>query len=173
MFDICIYGNPVLRRTARPVTEFGADLKRFVREMTETMIAEDGVGLAAPQVNRSIRVVVIDTTAGEEPPVVLINPAITWSSDEQEEYEEGCLSIPDIRLSVKRPVRVSVRAQDIDGNEFAVDETDGLLARALQHEIDHLDGVMFVDRVSPLQRQLVAAKLKKLAKVSRDTSCSA
>ncbi len=173
MFEIRTYGDPVLRRTAAPVEEFDPSLKRFVDEVVETMIEKDGVGLAAPQTGHSVRVAVIDTTAGEETPYVLINPRITWSSDELEEYEEGCLSIPDIRLDVTRPVSVSVRALDAEGKEYRIEKADGLLARALQHEIDHLDGIMFVDRVSPLQRQLVASKLKKLAKASRGTTCSA
>lgn len=173
MFTVCIYGSPVLRRKAEPISDFNAELKSFAAEMSETMVAEDGVGLASPQVGRSVRLAVVDTTGGEEPPIVLINPEISWSSKELEDYEEGCLSIPDIRLKVKRPARVSVKARDVTGKEFEILEADGLLARALQHEIDHLDGILFVDRVSPLQRQLIASKLKKLAKTSRDTPCNA
>ena len=140
---------------------------------TETMYAEDGVGLAAPQVNRSTRIIAVDATGGEGPAQVLVNPVIAWSSPEQEDYEEGCLSIPDIRLNVRRPSVVSVNAFDVNGKEIVIEKADGLLARALQHEIDHLDGILFVDRVSPLQRQLIASKLKKLAKRARDTACNA
>lgn len=173
MYDICIYGNAVLRRKAQPVKQFDESLKKFVDDMLETMVEKDGVGLAAPQIGKSVRVAVIDTSGGEEDPCVLINPEITWLSDEIEEYDEGCLSIPDIRLNVKRPARCSVRAFDASGKEYRIEQAEGLLARALQHEIDHLEGILFVDRVSPLQRQLVASKLKKMAKSSRGTACNA
>ncbi len=173
MFDICIYGHGVLRRKAEPIAQFDEGLKQFADEMLETMVEKDGVGLAAPQVGRSVRLAVIDASGGEEKPYVLINPVITWLSEEIIDYEEGCLSIPGIHLSVKRPARCSVRACDACGKEYRIEEADGLLARALQHEIDHLEGILFVDRVSPLQRQLVASKLKKLAKSARGTVCNA
>ncbi len=172
MFGICIYGTPVLRKKAVRVERFDAELKRFVEELTETMYERDGVGLAAPQVGRSVRVAVVDTTSGEQPALVLVNPVITWSSSEIVPYEEGCLSVPDIRLNVDRPASVTVEAEDADGKKHTVERAEGLLARALQHEIDHLDGILFVDRVSPLQRQLISAKLKKLAKASREQPCS-
>jgi peptide deformylase len=173
MFDVCIYGKPVLRRKAAAVDQFDDDLKRFVTKLVETMYEYEGVGLAAPQVGHSTRIAVIDTTYGEEAPRVLINPDITSVSEEPAEREEGCLSLPDINLQVRRPARVSVRALDIDGKEYTIEEADGLLARALLHEIDHLDGILFVDRVSPLQRRLIAGKLKKLSKASRQTPCDA
>jgi len=173
MFDICIYGSPVLRKKSVAVERFDEELKRFVEELTETMYERDGVGLAAPQVGRSVRVVVIDVSPENHAPIVLVNPVITWSSPEIEPYEEGCLSVPDIRLQVDRPVRVSVQARDIAGDSFVIEQAEGLLARALQHEIDHLDGILFVDRVTPLQRQLIATKLKKLAKASREQPCKA
>lgn len=171
MFRICIYGSQVLRTRARPVVSFDDELRRFVERLTETMYAEDGVGLAANQVGHAIRVAVIDTSGGENKPCVLVNPEITWRSVETLEQEEGCLSVPDIRLKVSRPASVTVKAFDAAGVEFTIDRAEGLLARALQHEIDHLDGIMFVDRVSPLQRQLVAGKLKKMAKEQRDAPC--
>jgi peptide deformylase len=171
MLDICIYGNPVLRRKAVAIERFDDELREFVDEMVETMYESDGVGLAAPQVDRSLRIAVIDATGGEEKPLVLINPEITVSSEELEEREEGCLSLPDIHLQVRRPTRVTVRAQDIDGNEYVIEDAEGLLSRALQHEIDHLDGILFVDRVSPLQRGLLSSKLKKLSKASREAAC--
>jgi len=173
MFDVRVYGSAVLRRKARPVEAFDAGFAQFVEELTETMYAKDGVGLAAPQAGKSLRVAVIDTTSREQPPFVLVNPQITWSSPEQEDYEEGCLSVPDIHLTVKRPSRVSVRAQNAQGVEYVIENASGLLARALQHEIDHLDGILFVDRVSPLQRQLIDAKLKKMARESRGTGSGA
>jgi peptide deformylase len=168
MFEICTYGCAVLRKKAVAVERFDEELRLFVEELTETMYERDGVGLAAPQVGRSIRVAVVD--AGSEVPelVILVNPVIVWKSDELGPYEEGCLSVPDLRLNVDRPVSVSVEAQDINGKPFTIEKAVGLKARALQHEIDHLDGIMFVDRVSPLQRQLIATKLKKMAKTARE-----
>jgi len=167
MMEIAIYGNPILRKKAEPITEFNEELREFAEEMNETMREADGVGLAAPQVSTSRRMVVIDPTGGEAEPIVFINPEITWFSEDKEDYEEGCLSVPDISLKVNRPIKVTVKALDLEGHEFTIEETGGLLARAIQHEIDHLDGILFVDRVSPLQRQLIAGKLKKLAKSNR------
>jgi peptide deformylase len=164
MFEIRIYGDPILRKTAIPVTSFDNTLKRFVEEMTVTMRTKDGIGLAANQVGKAIRVVVIDPTAGEREPYVLINPELTYLSDETIDEEEGCLSIPTIRLKVRRSKVVSAKALDADGKEILIEKAEGILARALQHEIDHLNGIMFVVRVSLLQRRLVSAKLKKLAK---------
>ncbi|MBN1127864.1 MAG: peptide deformylase [Chitinispirillaceae bacterium] len=164
MFDIRIYGDPVLRKTAQPVTAFDEAFRRFIEEMTVTMREKDGVGLAANQVGEAIRVAVIDPTAGEKEPYVLVNPEIIAHSKEIADEEEGCLSIPTIRLNVKRPARVTVKALDSEGKEYTIENAEGILARAIQHEIDHLNGILFVDRVSPLQRRLVAGKLKKLAK---------
>jgi peptide deformylase len=170
MAEIRIYGDPILRAKAEPVTEFDDELRAFVEEMLADMREKDGVGLAAPQVGRSIRCAVIDPTQGEHPPYVLINPELTYLSEETWDYDEGCLSVPDITLTVTRPARVSVRALDADGNSYTIENADGLLARAIQHEIDHLDGILFVDRASPVRRQLIAGKLKKLAKSQRKTS---
>lgn len=164
VFEIRIYGDPVLRKTGEPVRSFDRELRRFTAEMIATMREKDGVGLAATQVGRSIQIAVIDVTRGESEPVVLINPVIVFSSEDLVEEEEGCLSIPTVRLKVKRPSAVSVRAMDLDGKEFVIEHATGLLARALQHEIDHLNGLFFVDHVSPLQRRLISGKLKKLAK---------
>jgi peptide deformylase len=111
-----------------------------------------------------VRIAVIDPTGSGEEPFVLINPVITESCEEREDSEEGCLSIPGISLKVSRPARVTVRARNERGEEYVIENADGLLARALQHEIDHLDGILFVDRASPVARQLVAGKLKKMAK---------
>jgi peptide deformylase len=164
MQTIRIYGDPVLRKTAKPVELFDTAFERFVDEMTETMIREDGVGLAANQVGEAIRVTVIDTTGGEEPPIILVNPEIVETSKEVVDAEEGCLSLPGITLPVKRPAEVSVTALDRNGNPFKIDHATGLLARALQHEIDHLNGILFIDHVSPLQRTMINGKLKKMAK---------
>jgi peptide deformylase len=164
VFEIRIFGDPVLRKTAKQVTVFNEELKRFAGEMVETMRDKDGVGLAATQVGKLIQLAVIDVTAGEQEPIYLINPVLTYSSEEIVEQEEGCLSIPTIRLKVKRPGRVSVQAQDLCGKTVSIEQAEGLLARVLQHEIDHLNGIMFVDHVSLLQRKLISSKLKKLAK---------
>lgn len=169
MMPIRIYGDPVLRKTAQPVEKFDGDLDTFVEEMTQTMIEEDGVGLAANQVGDLRRVAVIDTTGGERPPLILVNPVITGRSDEIDECEEGCLSLPGISLPVKRPSQVTVEAVDQHGELFVIENASGLLARALQHEIDHLNGILFVDHVSALQRTMVSGKLKKLAKSGSGT----
>lgn len=164
MFDIRIYGDPILRKTAKQVTVFNEELERFAAELAETMREKDGVGLAATQVGKLIQLAVVDITGGEQKPVCMVNPVVTFSSDEIAEEEEGCLSIPTIRLKVKRPVRVSIKAQDLHGKSFTIEQAEGLVARALQHEVDHLNGIMFIDHVSLLQRKLISSKLKKLAK---------
>jgi peptide deformylase len=164
VFEIRIYGDPVLRKTAQAITGFDEELRRFAEEMTVAMREKDGVGLAATQVGKSVQLAVIDTTAGERSPIVLVNPRIIYSSEDLAEEEEGCLSVPTIRLPVKRPSCVTVTALDIDGREYSVDKASGLLARVLQHEIDHLNGILFIDRISPLQRKLISGKLRKLAK---------
>jgi peptide deformylase len=163
VFEIRIYGDPVLRKTAKQVTVFNEDLERFAGELTATMREKDGVGLAATQVGKLIQLAVVDVTGGEQKPVCMVNPVITFSSEEIAEEEEGCLSVPTIRLKVKRPARVSIRAQDLHGKAFTIEQAEGLAARALQHEIDHLNGIMFIDHVSLLQRKLISSKLKKLA----------
>ncbi len=170
MTEIRIYGDPVLRKTAEPVTVFNDELKAFIEQMKNAMYESEGVGLAAPQVGRSIRLALVDTTAGEAQPHVLVNPEITYFSEEKSDYDEGCLSVPDITLQISRPNVVSMRARDENGDEYTLDQVDGLLARALQHEIDHLDGILFVDRATLVRRQLISGKLKKLAKSHRNVS---
>ena len=170
MMRVRIYGDPVLRKTAQPVEQFDEAFGEFVDEMIETMQIEDGVGLAANQIGKAVQVTVIDTTAGEEPAIVLVNPEITARSEEIEEADEGCLSLPGITLPVKRPAMVSVSALDRNGKPFTIENAEGLLARALQHEIDHLNGILFIDHVSALQRTMVSGKLKKLAKSARADS---
>lgn len=158
------YGDPVLETKAEPVTEFNGELKQLAADMFETMYANKGIGLAAPQVGVSKRLTVLDHSAGEEEAakLVLVNPEILVREGTQI-GEEGCLSIPGFREDVKRAYRVRVRAQDLDGNFF---ETDGeeLLARAIQHEIDHLDGILFLQHLSLLKRDLIKRKIRKLVK---------
>lgn len=156
--------EPVLLRRGDEVTEFGAELKQLVEEMFESMYAAQGIGLAAPQIAISRRIAVVDLSFGKnaKEKIALINPEVIAYEGRQVE-EEGCLSLPDIREKVQRAARVTVRAQDVTGKFFEV-EGDELLARALLHEIDHLDGVLFIDRISRLKRELVNRKIKKLQK---------
>jgi peptide deformylase len=158
------YPDPVLSKKGAPVTEFGPELAQFVEEMWASMYAAHGIGLAAPQIGVSKRITVIDVSFKERPDerLVLINPEIIAREGKQFE-EEGCLSLPEIREKVQRAARVKVRAQDVNG-EFFEAEGEELLARAMQHEIDHLDGVLFIDRISTLKRDLVKRRIRKLQK---------
>jgi peptide deformylase len=162
--EVVKYPHPVLARVGEPVSVFDADLKKLVAEMFESMYAAQGIGLAAPQIALSRRIAVIDTSFEKNPEdkIVLINPEVVEREGKQTE-DEGCLSLPDIREKVQRAAWVKVRAQDADGVWFEV-EGEELLARALLHEIDHLDGVLFIDRISRLKRELVLRKIKKLQK---------
>jgi len=162
--EIVKYPDPVLERPAEPVTEFNHELRKFVDDMFESMYAAKGIGLAAPQVGVSKRLTVIDLSFKERPEdkIVLINPEIILRDGKQYE-EEGCLSLPEIREKVSRAAKVRVRAQDLDGKWFELDGTE-LLARAFQHEIDHLDGVLFFRRVSALKRDLILRRIRKMQK---------
>lgn len=158
------YGDPVLETPAEPVREFTAELKKLAEDMFESMYAHRGVGLAAPQVGVSKRLAVVDVSAGEDPQqrFVMINPEVVETSGSQT-GEEGCLSIPGFREDVTRPNRVKIRAQDLDGRWFEKDGEE-LLARAMLHEKDHLDGVLFLAHLSPLKRELIRRKIKKLVR---------
>jgi peptide deformylase len=158
------YPEPVLARRGEEITVFDDALKTFVEEMFESMYEAQGIGLAAPQISVSKRIAVIDVSFQKNPEdkIVLINPQVVEKRGKQLE-EEGCLSLPDIREKVSRAGWVKVRAQDVNGEWFEV-EGEELLSRALQHEIDHLDGVLFIDRISRLKRELVLRKIKKLQK---------
>jgi peptide deformylase len=165
VLKIVKYGEPVLERPASPVEEFNTpELKQLVDDMFETMYTAKGVGLAAPQVNLSRRLTVIDTSAGEDPEakVVLINPEIL-SKEGKQVGEEGCLSIPGFREDVARAMKVRVRAQNLAGEFFELDAEE-LLSRAMQHEIDHLNGILFISHLSSLKRDLIKRKIRKLAK---------
>ena len=164
MADVLVYGDPILRKTASKITSFDQRLKDFVLEMRDTMYEKDGIGLAAPQIGKSVQLAVIDPSAEGKNFLVLINPVITFFSEETEDYEEGCLSVPDIRCIVNRPKIISVEAYDENGNTFALKHCDQLTARVIQHEIDHLNGILFIDRTSSIRRQLITGKLKKIAK---------
>lgn len=157
------YGDPVLETPCDPVTEFGTDeLKQLVDNMFETMYANKGVGLAAPQVGVSKRLTVIDPSAGEDPAakIVLVNPELVKLEGRQV-GEEGCLSIPGFREDVKRAMRVKVKAKNAAGDEIEL-EGEELLARAIQHENDHLNGVLFLKHLSPLKRDMIRRKIRKL-----------
>jgi len=162
--DIRIYPDEVLKKKAEAVVEFNEEIRNLVNDMFETMYKRGGVGLAANQVGVLKRVVVIDLNSGKEnqgkEKIVLINPEIV-ALEGEEIKEEGCLSLPGLYRKVKRAAFVKVKAQNLDGEEFTI-EGEGLLARALQHEIDHLNGIVFIDRLSPLQRRLALEKFKKL-----------
>ena len=153
--------DEVLRRKAAPVEDFGEELQRLVDDMLETMYAAPGVGLAAPQVGISRRLLVIDTSSDTEPGqvVVLANPVLVEAEDVIE-AEEGCLSVPDYSAKVKRARRVTVRGHSRHGQPVEV-RGEELLARVLQHEIDHLEGTLFIDRLSPFRREIAKKKLKK------------
>ncbi len=155
ILDIRVLGDPILRQNTVPVKEITDDLRALVADMFETMHHARGLGLAAPQVGRTERLAVVEI---EGEPLVLINPEIVESSG-RDKAEEGCLSIPDIYADVERPKDVVVRAMDLDGNTYEVQATD-LLARCLQHEIDHLDGKLFLDYLSVLKRTAALTKWK-------------
>ena len=156
---ILTFPDARLRRCAEPVDQVDGAIRQLVDDMLETMYAAPGIGLAAIQVNVAKRVVVIDTSEEKDQPLCLINPEVVSHSGE-EQMDEGCLSVPGFYETVTRAERVTVRALDRDGQPFELD-TDGLLAVCIQHEIDHLDGRLFVDHISSLKRQRIRKKLEK------------
>lgn len=162
IYEVVKYPDPVLARKGARVEEFGPQLVEFVEDMFESMYAAQGIGLAAPQIGVSQQITVIDLSFRKNPEekIVLINPVIVDRDGDQYE-EEGCLSLPEIREKVKRSAWVKVRAQDARGETFEV-EGEELLARALQHEIDHLHGVLFIEHLSRLKRDLVGRRIRKL-----------
>jgi len=164
IYPIVKYGDPVLERPAAMVQEFDAQLEELAEDMFSSMYAAQGVGLAAPQVGRGIRLAVVDVSNGKNPEakIVLINPGIIHAEGEVRE-EEGCLSIPGFRGYVIRPQFVTVRAQNLKGEPFEI-RGENLLARAFCHEIDHLNGVLFIQHLSMLKRDLIKRKIKKLRK---------
>lgn len=158
--NILRYPDPRLHTVARPVAEVDARIRRLIDDMIETMYASEGIGLAATQVDVHEQVIVIDVSDTHDQPMVLINPEITWRSDETVMAEEGCLSVPAIYDSVPRHARVKVRALGRDGQPFELDAGE-LLAVCVQHEIDHLLGKVFVDYLSVLKRSRIRTKLLK------------
>lgn len=161
------YGAPVLHASAAPVGDISPDVEQLIDDMVETMHAAPGVGLAAPQVGESLRLCVVDLSIGQRAAdlQVLVNPVL-MSMDGMQLHEEGCLSVPGIEASVVRPARVVVRALDRQGRSRDL-AAEGLLARALQHELDHLDGVLFVDRLRPMYRRSIERRIERLRRAGR------
>jgi peptide deformylase len=178
ILDIVQYGEPVLRKKCTPITEVDSDLETLVVDMIDTMIDAEGIGLAAPQIGKDIRLAIVDVAhdpecvsffkvdgedadMAEHMPLVFLNPELVLSGPKEAE-SEGCLSIHDIRAKVKRPTVVKATLPQLDGSVKEI-ETDGLLARAIQHEVDHLNGILFTDRISTTTKTRLRKKLKDLA----------
>ena len=163
--DIIIIPDKRLRLKSEPVKTIGKDIRALVEDMFATMYAAPGIGLAAIQIGVPARIVTMDLAKKDEPkaPQVFINPEVTWRSDEKATYEEGCLSVPDYYEDVERPKAVKVKFLDLDGKPHEL-AADGLLATCLQHEIDHINGVLFIDYISKLKRDMVIKRFKKAAK---------
>jgi peptide deformylase len=157
ILDIRVLGDPVLRKPTKPVAEITDELRKLIADMFETMYAAEGIGLAAPQVGRTERITVVDV---EGKKYALVNPEILEKSGPDAKDEEGCLSIPEIYGDVERPSEVTVRALDENGNEYELTASE-LLGRCIQHEVDHLDGKLFIDYLSPLKRKSALAKWEK------------
>jgi peptide deformylase len=162
---LIILPDPLLRQVSKPVERVDGDLRKLADDMLETMYDAPGIGLAAIQIGEPLRMLVIDLAKEGEPPAphVFINPEILGSSDQRSVYEEGCLSIPDYYAEVERPASVRVKYLDRDA-KLPEMQAEGLMATCLQHEIDHLNGVLFIDHISKLKRDMVVKKFKKLAK---------
>lgn len=174
ILPIRVYGDPILRVKTADVEENTEELQRLIDDMIETMRAAEGVGLAAPQVGRSERIFVADVTPMlddkdeseeklPEQPMVIINPELIWESEEECEFEEGCLSIPDIRELVVRPERVRLQYVDREFKPHEI-EVGEVLARVIQHEYDHLEGILFIDHISALRRRLLRRRLRDMSK---------
>lgn len=177
IYPIVLYGNPILRDRTVPVAGDSPELQRLIDDMIETMHGASGIGLAAPQVGRRERVFVVDLTPmaqdleeelGSIPPyargpLVFINPELVAAADDAVSFEEGCLSIPDVREQVSRPDRIRIRYLTREFEERTI-EAEGFLARVLQHEYDHLEGILFLDHLTPLRRRLLQRRLKAIAR---------
>jgi peptide deformylase len=165
------YPDPRLRKATVPVEQVTAEIRKLVADMGDTMFSANGAGIAAIQVGAPERIYLIDAAVAggreEDPPIVFINPEITWLSEETITADEGCLSFPGVFVPVKRSLRARVRAMDLDGNMFEL-EGEGLCARAMQHEGDHLTGKLLVDFVGPLKREMIKRKMKREAAAEAD-----
>jgi peptide deformylase len=163
LLTVLCYPDPRLHKVAKPVAQVDARVKKIVADMADTMYEAPGVGLAATQVDIHERIVVIDVSDEQNELMVFINPEIIWASSETKSWREGCLSVPEFYDEVERPAQIRLKALDLDGKEFEV-EADGLLAVCLQHELDHLQGKVFVEYLSLLKRTRISQKMKKRAK---------
>jgi peptide deformylase len=161
------FPDPKLHTVAKPVAVVDGRIKQLIADMLETMHDNEGIGLAATQVDVHERLIVIDVSEGHNEPMVLINPEVTWASAEIKKNDEGCLSVPGIYDGVERPVAVKVKALDGDGTERTI-EAEGLLAVCIQHEMDHLMGKVFVEYLSPLKRNRIKTKMLKLQREDRE-----
>ncbi len=170
ILDILKYPAPILKRKAQPVETVDAETRRFIDDMFQTMYAAPGIGLAAPQVGVSRRILVLDPARNDEPkqPLAMINPEILRFGEERRVHEEGCLSLPEIYAEIERPASVSVRYVDGEGH-LREGEFDGIVATIIQHEVDHLDGILFVDHLSRLKRDLL---IRKFHKARRDSQAA-
>ena len=168
ILPIRIYPDPVLRVKTRKVEEFDTRLRKLASDMVETMHAAPGVGLAAPQVGSELRIAVVDISVGEDPALlkILVNPEIVRREGLETEVE-GCLSLPGITDKVDRPIAITVRAQDLSGKPFELEAAD-YMARAICHEVDHLDGILFTDHLRGLRKERVRRQLKKLAELQQE-----
>jgi peptide deformylase len=163
VLSILHYPDPRLHKVAKPVMTVDARIQQIVDDMAQTMYEASGIGLAATQVDIHERIIVIDASEERDGLMVFINPELLWASSEKKSWREGCLSVPDFFDEVERPERIKIRALDRQGSPFEL-EADGLLAVCLQHEMDHLQGKVFVEYLSPLKRSRISLKLKKRAK---------
>jgi peptide deformylase len=163
---LIILPDPILRQASKPIETVDGEVRKLAADMLETMYDAPGIGLAAIQIGVPRRMLVLDVSkeGDDKTPLVFINPEIVSSSDERSVYEEGCLSIPDYYAEVERPAKIKVRHLDAEGRE-QMTEADGLLATCLQHEIDHLNGILFIDHISKLKREMVIRKFTKAAKL--------
>jgi len=168
IYPVTVFGDPILRKKTEPIAKNYPDLKGFIQNMFDTMYQSDGVGLAAPQVGQSIRLFVLDTTAAEDDDIpgikkAIINPVILEKSGDEWLMNEGCLSVPEIREDVLRPETIRIKYFDEDFNEFE-EEYSGFTSRVIQHEYDHLEGIMFVDYLNPLKKRILKSKLTAISK---------
>jgi len=166
--EVLTYPNPLLKKTAEPIGIVTSEIRELAKDMAETMYEYEGIGLAAPQIGELIRLVTVDLSGPDERAglMTLVNPELELIGENAVESEEGCLSVEDYRSTVERSERVRVTALDLDGNPLTF-EADGLLAICLQHECDHLEGKLFIDRISRLKRNLYDAKVKKWLRLNR------
>ena len=171
LLTIRVAPDPVLKAKAKPVETVDAELRQLMDDMLETMYDAPGIGLAAPQVGISKRLIVLDIAREDEPkaPMVMVNPELTWVSDEDATYEEGCLSVPEHYADVVRPAHIRVTYLDREGKKQEL-KADGLLATVIQHEMDHLEGILFIDHLSNLKRNMILRKLLKSRKVLEEAS---